>query len=110
MNSAHLKQATTELKKKNRITTIHSSLEIEGNALTIEQLSSILENKPVIGPKKDILEIENAIMVYEFLDKINPYSLDSFCKAHGILMNGLIESAGRLWFSKLHILFLNFTY
>lgn len=96
VNSAHLSKPPTELRKKNRIKTIHSSLEIEGNTLTIQQVSSILENKPVIGPKKDILEVKNAIMVYEFLDKLKPYSFDSFCKAHGILMNGLIESAGRL--------------
>jgi Fic family protein len=84
------------LRKKNRIKTIHSSLEIEGNTLTIEQITAMVENKKVIGPKKDILEVKNAIAVYDYLDKLNPYSFDSFCEAHGILMNGLIESAGKL--------------
>ncbi len=96
VNSAHLNKPPTELRKKNRIKTIHSSLEIEGNTLTIEQITAIVENKRVIGPKKDILEVKNAIAVYDYLDKLNPYSFDSFCEAHRILMNGLIESAGRL--------------
>lgn len=96
VNSAHLSKPPTELRKKNRIKTIHSSLEIEGNTLTIEQITAIVENKRVIGSKKDILEVKNAIAVYDYLDKLNPYSFDSFCEAHGILMNGLIDSAGRL--------------
>lgn len=96
VNSAHLSKPPTELRNKNRIKTIHSSLEIEGNSLTIEQITAIVENKRVVGPKKEILEVKNAITVYDNLDKFNPYSFDSFCEAHGILMNGLIEAAGRL--------------
>jgi Fic family protein len=96
INSAHLHKPPTELRKKNRIKTIHSSLEIEGNTLTIEQITAIVENKNVIGPKKDILEVKNAITVYNSLDNLNPYNFDSFCDAHRILMNGLIESAGKL--------------
>ncbi len=96
INSAHLSKPPTELRKKNRIKTIHSSLEIEGNTLTIEQITAIVENKRVVGPQKDILEVKNAIEVYEYIDKLDPYSFDSFCEAHGILMNGLIDSAGKL--------------
>lgn len=96
VNSVHLNKPPTELRKTNRIKTIHSSLEIEGNTLTIEQVTAIFENKRVAGPKKDILEVKNAIAVYDYLDKLNPYTFDSFCEAHGILMNGLIESAGRI--------------
>jgi len=96
VNSAHLSKPPTELRKKNRIKTIHSSLEIEGNTLTIEQITAIVENKSVAGPKRDILEVKNAIAVYDYLDKLNPFSFDSFCEAHGILMNGLVESAGKL--------------
>lgn len=96
VNSAHLNKPPTELRKKNRIKTIHSSLEIEGNTLTIEQITSIVENKRVIGPKKDILEVKNAIAVYDYLDNLNPCDFESFCEAHGILMKGLIESAGKL--------------
>lgn len=96
VKSAHLNKPPAELRKKNRVKTIHSSLEIEGNTLTIEQISAIIENRRVIGPEKDILEVKNAIAVYDNLDKFNPFSFNSFCEAHGILMNGLIESAGRL--------------
>ncbi len=96
VNAAHLSKPPTELRKKNRIKTIHSSLEIEGNTLSIEQITAIVENRRVVGPKNDILEVKNAIIVYDNLDQLNPYSFDSFCKAHGILMNGLIDSAGRL--------------
>ncbi|ANQ49379.1 Fic family protein [Flammeovirga sp. MY04] len=96
VNSAHLNKPPTELRKRNRIKTIHSSLEIEGNTLTIEQITAIIENRRVIGSKKDILEVKNAISVYDYLDKLDPYKFESFCEAHGILMNGLIESAGKL--------------
>ena len=96
VNSAHLSKPPTELRKKNRIKTIHSSLVIEGNTLTMEQITAILENRRIVGPKKDILEVKNAITVYDYLDKLNPYSFDSFCEAHALLMNGLVESAGRL--------------
>ncbi|WP_142534788.1 Fic family protein [Saccharicrinis carchari] len=96
VNAAHLSKPPTELRKKNRIKTIHSSLEIEGNTLTIEQITAIVENRRVIGPKKDILEVKNAIVVYDYLDNLNPNSFESFCEAHGLLMNGLIESAGQL--------------
>lgn len=96
INSAHLSKPPTELRKKNRIKTIHSSLEIEGNTLTIEQITAIIENKRVIGPEKDILEVKNAIAVYNYLDNLDPYKFESFREAHGILMNGLIESAGKL--------------
>lgn len=96
VNSAHLHKPPAELRKKNRIKTIHASLEIEGNTLTIEQITAIVENKRVIGPKKDILEVKNAITVYDYLDKLNPYNFDSFCETHGMLMKGLIESAGKL--------------
>lgn len=96
VNSVHLSKPPTELRKKNRIKTIHSSLEIEGNTLSIEQITAIIDNKRVVGPQKDILEVKNAILVYDYLDKLDPYSFDSFCKAHGILMDGLSEPAGRL--------------
>jgi Fic family protein len=96
VNSAHLTKPPAELRKKNRVKTIHSSLEIEGNTLTLEQITAIIENKTVVGPAKDILEVKNAITVYADLDKWDPYSFESFCEAHGVLMNGLEEQAGRL--------------
>jgi Fic family protein len=96
VNSAHLYRPPTELRKKNRIKTIQSSLEIEGNSLSIEQITAILENKRVIAPQKDILEVKNAIIVYDKLSEYKPFSLTSFCKAHEILMKGLIDNPGIL--------------
>ncbi len=96
INATHLYKPATELRKKNRIKTIQSSLEIEGNTLTEEQITALLENKRVTAPKKDILEVQNAIKVYDQLHLLNPYQLNHLQKAHAVLMNGLIDSAGKL--------------
>ena len=96
INAINLHRPATELRKKNRIKTIHSSLEIEGNTLTEEQITALLDNKRVIAPKKDIIEVQNAIEVYNQLYSFNPTKLKGLEKAHGILMNGLIENAGKL--------------
>ena len=96
INASHLYKPATELRKKNRIKTIQSSLEIEGNTLTEEQITALLENKRVIAPQKDILEIQNAIKVYEQLRQFNPYQLKDLVKAHSVLMNGLIDNPGKL--------------
>ncbi|AUP81269.1 Fic family protein [Flavivirga eckloniae] len=96
ISATHLYKPPTELRKKNRIKTIQSSLEIEGNTLTKEQITALLENKRVIAPQKDILEVQNAIKVYEQLRTFNPNKLKDLEKAHKILMNGLIDGAGKL--------------
>ncbi|WP_445710462.1 Fic family protein [Flavobacterium sp.] len=96
INATHLYKPATELRKKNRIKTIQSSLEIEGNTLTEEQITALLENKRIIAPQKDIVEVQNAIKVYEQLNTFNPYQLKDLEKAHTILMNGLIDNAGKL--------------
>ncbi len=96
INATHLYKPATELRKKNRIKTIQSSLKIEGNTMTEEQVTALLENKRVIAPQKDILEVQNAIKVYEQLRMFNPYKLKDLEKAHSILMSGLINKAGKL--------------
>lgn len=96
INATHLYKPATELRKKNRIKTIQSSLEIEGNTLTEEQITALLDNKRVIAPKKDIIEVQNAIKVYEQLHDFNPYQLKDLEKAHRILMHNLIEHPGKL--------------
>jgi Fic family protein len=95
VNANYLSKQSPQLRKQNRIKTIHSSLQIEGNTLTEEQITALIENKRVIGPEKDVLEVLNAIKVYEKLEEYK-FTLDkSFLKAHLELMNGLIESAGK---------------
>ena len=95
VNANYLSKQSPQLRKQNRIKTIHSSLKIEGNTLTEEQITALIENKRIIGPEKDVLEVLNAIKVYEKLDQYNYFSDKSFLKAHLELMNGLIESAGK---------------
>jgi Fic family protein len=95
VNAAHLQKPAPELRRKNRIKTIQSSLEIEGNTLTVEQITALMENKRVLGPQKDILEVQNAIKVYEQLGTFSPYSIASFCKTHALLMKGLVDAPGK---------------
>lgn len=96
IKAAYLFKPPTQLRRKNRIRTIQASLEIEGNSLSLDQVTAVLDNKKVIAPEKDIIEVKNAIRAYEILDSYNPVSLTSFLKAHGILMNGIIENPGRI--------------
>lgn len=95
VNANFLNRPSPKLRKQNRIKTLHSTLKIEGNTLTEEQITALLEHKRVIGPKKDVVEVLNAIEIYENLEKYNPRNEKSFLKAHLKLMEGLIENAGR---------------
>lgn len=84
------------LRRKNRIKTIQASLAIEGNTLTREQVTALLDKKRVIGPKQDILEVQNAIDTYSRLEDFDPFSLASFLEAHRLLMQGLVVPSGNL--------------
>ncbi len=95
VNANLISKPSPHLRKQNKIKTIHSSLRIEGNALTLEQVSALIENKRVIGPKKDVLEVLNAIKVYDKITSYDPTSSKSFLKAHKELMEGLIEHPGK---------------
>ena len=95
IDAALLRKPRTSLRKENRIKTIQSSLEIEGNTLSTDQVSDLFENKKVIGPAKDILEVKNALAVYEKLPQFDPFDQQSYLEAHQILMHGLIEDAGK---------------
>lgn len=96
VKSAKLIKPPTELRKKNRIKTIQSSLEIEGNTLTIEQITDLINDKRVLAPKKDIIEVKNAIKVYSNLNTFDAFKLESLCSAHQLLMEGLINKPGQL--------------
>ena len=95
VNANYLSKQSPQLRKQNRIKTIHSSLQIEGNTLSEEQITALIENKRVIGPEKDVMEVLNAIKVYEKLKNYTYSSDKSFLKAHQQLMMGLIDSAGK---------------
>jgi Fic family protein len=94
INAKYLDKPTPKLRKENRIQTIHSSLSIEGNTLSTEQITALLEKKRVVGPEKDITEVINAIAVYDQLKSYDPFSSKSFLQAHQELLNGLIPTAG----------------
>lgn len=83
------------LRKANRIKTIHSSLAIEGNRLTEGQVSDIVEGKCVVAPMRDIQEVKNAIRTYDMYAKLNPFNVKDMLKAHGVMMEALIDEAGR---------------
>ncbi|MBN2857953.1 MAG: Fic family protein [Candidatus Delongbacteria bacterium] len=95
INAVHLNKPSPKLRRENRIKTVQASLEIEGNTLSLDQVSAIFDDKKVIGPKKDILEVKNAIEVYNMIGEFDPFSKESFRKAHSILMNGLVNNPGK---------------
>lgn len=95
INAKFLDKPSPKLRKENRIKTIHSSLSIEGNTLTLEQITALIENKRIIGPEKDVNEVINAIKVYDLLNTFDPNSSKSFLKAHEILMKGLVHDNGK---------------
>ena len=87
VNAKYLVKQSPTLRKQNQIKTIHSSLSIEGNTLSESQITAILENKRVIGPEKDIVEVLNALEVYKKIRSFKYHSNKDFLKAHQMLMN-----------------------
>ena len=82
------------LRRINRIRTIQGSLAIEGNILTEEQISTILDGKPVVAPPRDVQEARNAIKAYDRYERWNPASEVDLLNAHEILMTGLVDAPG----------------
>lgn len=82
------------LHRSNRIRTIHGSLAIEQNTLSLEQVTAVLNGKHVLAPPKDIAEVKNAYEIYDRLEDLDPYSVDDLLTAHGIMMRGLVEESG----------------
>ena len=82
------------LRRENRIKTIHSSLAIEHNSLSLEQVTAILDGKRILGNPNEIQEVKNAYETYEMLLSLNPYSVSDLLKAHQTMMAGLIPENG----------------
>lgn len=83
------------LRKANRIKTIHSSLAIEGNTLTEDEVRDIINGKQVIAPLRQIQEVKNAIRVYDIYRELDPFSEKDLLRAHAIMMEALTDDAGR---------------
>ncbi|MFK7973767.1 MAG: Fic family protein [Rickettsiaceae bacterium] len=84
-----------QLRKDNQIKTIQSSLAIEGNSLSEEHITHILEGRRVLAPEKDIIEVENALKLYQTLNQFDALSISSILEAHSILMQSLIAENGK---------------
>lgn len=82
------------LRRKNRMRTIHSSLAIEQNTLSLDQVTAVIEGKRVFGPPKDIQEVKNAFEAYERMGALDPLSMDDLLTAHRLMMRELIPDAG----------------
>ena len=82
------------LRKNNRIKSIHSSLKIEANSLSLGQVRDVINGRLVLGEQKEIQEVKNAYVAYESLSEINPYSIKDLKKFHGIMTKYLVEEYG----------------
>ena len=83
------------LRKQTKINSIHSSLAIENNKLTKDQVKDVIDGKLVLGPKKDIQEVKNAYNAYEMINNLNPYSIKDLKKAHGIITYLTVKDSGK---------------
>ncbi|MDO4647713.1 MAG: Fic family protein [Eubacteriales bacterium] len=82
------------LRKNNRIKSIHSSLHIEANSLTLGQVRDVIKGQTVLGDQKEIQEVKNAYDAYEKLPDINPYNIDELKALHGVMTKYLVEESG----------------
>lgn len=89
-NPYHIK-----LRKENRIKTIHSSLAIENNSLSLKQITAIIDGKHVLGNPNEIQEVKNSIQAYDLLLSLNPYQEKDLLKAHKLMMQDLVDRNGK---------------
>lgn len=94
LTSIYQLSANPMLRRTNRIRTIHGSLAIEQNTLSLEQVTAVLNGMRVLAPPKDIAEVKNAYEIYERLDELDPYDVEDLLTAHGIMTRGLVEESG----------------
>jgi Fic family protein len=83
------------LHRKNRMRTIHSSLAIEGNSLTLGEVTAVIEGKVVAGKQTEIKEVKNAYEAYDKIMTLDPYDVKDFLKAHKLMTEGLVDEAGK---------------
>ena len=84
------------LRRVSRIKSIHSSLAIENNTLSLQQVTDVIEGKRVLGPQDDIIAVKNAFQTYKVIDEVNPFSIEDLTKMHKIMMNDLVDEAGKI--------------
>jgi Fic family protein len=86
--------ASPQLRKQNRIKTITGTLAIEGNTLTEEQVTAIVEGQHVLGSVRELAEVKGAIAAYDALPDLQPHSTDGLLRAHGLMMTDVLVNAG----------------
>ncbi len=84
-----------KLHRKNRVRTIYSSLAIEGNTLTLDEVTAVIEGKVVAGKQTEIKEVKNAYEAYDQIMAFNPYTIKDFLKAHKLMTQGLVTESGK---------------
>lgn len=86
--------AKPHLRRNNRIKSIHSSLKIEANSLSLGQVRDVIDGRTVPGEQKEIQEVKNAYTAYEHFSEIDPYSIDNLKKFHGMMTKYIVEESG----------------
>ena len=87
-------ESKPHLRKNNRIKSIHSSLKIEANSLSLNQVRDVINGKLVLGEQREIQEVKNAYVAYEKISEIQPYRIKDLQKIHGIMTKYLLEESG----------------
>ena len=82
------------LRRNNRIRSIHSSLAIEANSLSFDQVKDIIDGKKVIGPQDEIQEVKNAYEAYKLIKEVNQYSIKDLKKVHGVMTYLTVDESG----------------
>lgn len=89
------KRLKVNLRKKSQVRSVHSSLAIEANSLSLEEVSNLFDSKKIIGPKKDIQEVKNAIEAYNNFNKYNWRKEKDLNKVHSLLLRYLDDDNGK---------------
>lgn len=90
----HKDSISPKLRRENRIKTIHSSLAIEHNSLSLEQVTAVISGKRILGAPQEIKEVQNAYEAYEIMLSLNPLDIGDLLKAHRLMMDNLVKENG----------------
>lgn len=94
ISATHNLESKTHLRRNNRIRSIHSSLKIEANSLSLGQVRDVINGKIVLGKQKEIQEVKNAFDAYERIKEIDPYDIEELKKFHGIMTKYVVDISG----------------
>ena len=94
--NANVFNASPQLRKQNRIKTITGTLAIEGNTLTEEQITAIVDGKPVMGSVQELAEVKGAIVAYDALLTLQPDNIQDLLTAHGLMMSDILAQCWKI--------------